>query len=70
MRGSLLLALMAQLIVSMIHHNLEPEMVTKWDDGKRAIPRKPPEKTICETLSHWTVTVIQKTGGTQSAFSA
>jgi len=70
-RGSLLLALVAQMIVSMVRHDLEPEMVTKWDDGKKIIvPRKPSERTICETLCHWTVTVIRKDGwGTERIFS-
>jgi hypothetical protein len=58
-RGSLLLALIAQLIVSMVRHDLEPEAVSKWDDGKRVmVQRKPSERTICETMGHWTVTVI------------
>jgi len=70
-RGSLLLALMAQLMISMVRHDLEPDMVTKWDDGKKIIvPRKPSERTICETLRHWTVTVIRKEGwGTERIFS-
>jgi len=70
-RGSLLLALIAQLIVSMVRHDLEPETVIRWDDGKRtAVPRKPSERTICEFMSHWTVTVIRKDGwGTERIFS-
>ena len=61
-RGSLLLALIAQLIVSMVRHDMEPEAATKWEDGKKVtIHRKPSEKTMCETLSHWTVTIISRT---------
>ena len=62
-RGSVLMAMIAQLQISMVRYELEPDVVEKWEDGKRVkIPRKPSEKTIIENLSHWTVTVFSRDG--------
>ena len=62
-RGSLLLALIAQLQVSMLRHDMQPEIVSKNIDGKMVrVEQKPSAKTIIENLVHWTVTLIPKDG--------
>ena len=62
-RGSLLLALIAQLQVSMVRYDMEPDPVEKMIDGKREIiEHKPSAKTIIENLLHWTVTLIPRNG--------
>ena len=62
-RGSLLLAPIAQLMISMVRYDLEPDLIEKMEDGKRAVvEHKPSQRTIVENLLHWTVTVIPRDG--------
>jgi transposase len=62
-RGSLLLALIAQLQISMLRYDMEPEIVEKMIDGKIVrTEHKPSPKTIIENLGHWTVTLIPRDG--------
>ena len=70
-RGSLLLAMISQLMISMVRQDLEPELIEKKEDGKMIIAEhRPSNKAICESLVHWTVTVIPKDGfGTERIFS-
>jgi len=46
-------------------------LIEKKEDGKIIIAEhRPSNKTICESLVHWTVTVIPKDGfGTERIFS-
>ena len=70
-RGSLLLAMISQLMISMVRQDLEPELIEKKEDGKMIIAEhRPSNKAICESLVHWTVTVIPGDGfGTERIFS-
>ncbi|MBE6524745.1 MAG: hypothetical protein E7Z65_07775 [Thermoplasmata archaeon] len=62
-RGSLLLALIAQLQISMLRYDMQPEIVKKRIDGKIVrTEHKPSPKTIIENLGHWTVTLIPRDG--------
>lgn len=62
-RGSLLLALIAQLQVSMVRYDMEPDIIGKMVDGKMtSVEHKPSAKTIIENLAHWTVTLIPGNG--------
>ena len=62
-RGSLLMALTAQLQLSMVRYELEPDAIDKMIDGKMTrCFHKPSNKTICDSLIHWTVTVIPRDG--------
>lgn len=68
-RGSTLMALIAQLQISMVRYELKPDLVEKWDDRKRVkVNHKPSEKTIIENLSHWTVTVFSRDGGESGTY--
>ena len=58
-RGLLMLALIAQLQISMLRYDMEPDPIEKMVDGRRTIvEHKPSAKTIIENLIHWTVTLI------------
>lgn len=60
-RGSLMLALIAQLQISMLRYDMEPDLIEKMVDGRRTIvEHKPSAKTIIENLIHWTVTLIPR----------
>jgi len=60
-RGSLLLALIAQLQISMVRYDMQPDIVEKMVDGKmKRTEHKPSAKTIIENLLHWTVTLIPR----------
>lgn len=62
-RGSMLLALIAQTIVSMVRNDMEPDIIEKWDDGRRVVvEHKPSIDTICKNLAHWTVVLIPVDG--------
>ncbi|AYQ55658.1 hypothetical protein BKD89_07630 [Methanomethylophilus alvi] len=62
-RGSLMLALIAQLQISVLRYDMEPDIIEKMVDGKRTrIEHKPSAKTIIENLIHWTVTLIPRDG--------
>ena len=62
-RGSLLLALIAQLQISMVRYDMQPDIVEKMVDGKMTrTEHKPSAKTIIENLLHWTVTLIPRDG--------
>lgn len=62
-RGSVLLGLIAQLCVSMVRYDLEPEMVERRIDGRVVrTGRKPSPATICRNLAHWTVVLIPGNG--------
>lgn len=62
-RGAILLALIAQLTVSMVRYDLEPEVVRKRIDGKWVdMETRPSVETICRNLVHWTVVLIPKDG--------
>ena len=62
-RGSLLLALIAQLQISMVRYDMKPDIVEKMVDGKMTrTEHKPSAKTIIENLLHWTVTLIPRDG--------
>ena len=58
-----MLALIAQLQISMLRYDMEPDIVEKMVDGKSTrIEHKPSAKTIIENLIHWTVTLIPRDG--------
>ena len=60
-RGSLMLTLIAQLQISMLRYDMEPDLIEKMVDGRRTIvEHKPSAKTIIENLIHWTVTLIPR----------
>ena len=57
----LMLALIAQLQISMLRYDMEPDMIEKMVDGRRTIvEHKPSAKTIIKNLIHWTVTLIPR----------
>ena len=58
-RGAMLMGLIAQLMVSMVRYDLEPEPVTKKIDGKNVtMMHKPSMDTIIKELRQWTVVLI------------
>ncbi len=60
-RGELLLGLLAQLMLSMVRYDLEPDTVEKFEDRRRIVKKhKPSMKAILQNLGQWTVTVIPK----------
>ena len=62
-RGSLMLALIAQLQISMLRYDMVPDIIVKMVDGRRTVvEHKPSAKTIIENLVHWTVTLIPRNG--------
>lgn len=62
-RGALLLALIAQLTVSMVRYDLEPSIERKKIDGRWVdADVKPSIDTICRNLIHWTVVLIPREG--------
>lgn len=62
-RGAILLAMIAQLMVSMVRYDMEPDMVRKKIDGKWVdVETKPSIEAICRNLIHWTVVLIPRDG--------
>ena len=62
-RGAVLLGLIAQLCISMVRYDMEPDTVEKRVDGKVVrIGHKPSTATICKNLCHWTVVLIPRDG--------
>ena len=62
-RGAMMLAFIAQVCVSMVRHDLEPDVFEKMVDGKMTtIHHRPSTKTICDELSHLTVTYFSRDG--------
>ena len=62
-RGAMLMGLIAQLMVSMVRYDLEPEPVIKRVDGKNVtMMHKPSMDTIIKELRQWTVVLIPTDG--------
>lgn len=62
-RGAMLMGLIAQLMVSMVRYDLEPEPVTKKIGGKKVTTmHKPSMDTIIRELRQWTVVPIPTEG--------
>ena len=62
-RGAMLMGLIAQLMVSMVRYDLEPEPVVKRVDGKNVtMMHKPSMDTIIRELRQWTVVLIPTDG--------
>lgn len=55
--------MIAQLCVSMVRYDMEPDQVVKRIDGRVVrMDHKPSTATICKNLSHWTVVLIPRDG--------
>lgn len=55
--------MIAQLTVSMVRFDLEPETIEKRVDGRMVrVDTKPSPDTICRNLAHWTVVLIPRDG--------
>ena len=66
-RGAMLIGLIAQLMVSMVRYDLEPEPMTKKIDGKKVTTmHKPSLDTIIKELRQWTVVLIPTDGFTMN----
>lgn len=62
-RGAVLLAMIAQLCISMVRFDMEPDIIEKKVHGKLIkVEHKPSESTICKNLLHWTVVLIPRDG--------
>ena len=62
-RGAMLMGLIAQLMISMVRYDLEPEPVIRWVDGRKAtVMYKPSMDTIIKELRQWTVVLIPSEG--------
>ena len=62
-RGAMLMGLIAQLMVSMVRYDLEPEPVTKKINGNKVTTmHKPSMDTIIKELRQWTVVLIPTDG--------
>ena len=60
-RGAVMLGMIAQLCVSMVRHDMEPDQIIKRIDGRVVrVDHKPSTATICKNLSHWTVVLIPR----------
>lgn len=56
-RGALLMAMIAELFVAMLKHDMEPDVEVRMVDGRmRRVESKPSDRSILASLGHLTVT--------------
>lgn len=69
-RGALILGLIAQLILSLVRYEMEPEIVEKMSDRKLVeVSVKPSLDSICYDLQKYTLTVSYNKGRTNCIYS-
>ena len=62
-RGAVLLGIIAQLCVSIVRYDMDPDQVVKRIDGRVVrMDHKLSTATVCKNLSHWTVVLIPRDG--------